>query len=238
MPNITFENDFFTDPLWIKSIQFFPNDLNLRHQYFIKKIMEYKSDNSDDSDKFEIDAKSLRLMISAPSLEEFKLKRTKIIKEAGVIGDVLNIIYLMVKFNLPEPSLNKAYFISQQFAKKNKYGDGTPMAISERYIKERWQKYKLVAHLWGAKRFLLEAAHPKNIESLVVDFKLFLGVAKELQTFGLNYIPLRAKPQVPLLDHQSLWLLPESIEPKTLVSDIQPEYIIKILKKNKAPQSY
>ena len=237
MPNITFENDLRTDPLWIKSIQFFPNDLNLRHQYFIKSIIEDKSADSNDGDKFEIDAKSLSLMIGAPSLEEFKLKRCKIIKEATVIGDVLNIIYLMVKFNLPEPSLNKAYFVSQQFAKETKYGDGTPMAISERYIKERWQKYKLVAHLWGASRFLLKAPHPKNIESTVEYFKLFLGVAKELQTFGLNYIPLRAKPQVPLLDYQSLWLLPESIEPKTLVSNIQPEYIIKILKKYKAPQS-
>ena len=98
-------------------------------------------------------------------------------------------------------------------------------------------KIQTCCHLWGASHFLLKAQQPKNIESTVEYFKLFLGVAKELQTFGLNYIPLRAKPQVPLLDYQSLWLLPESIQPKTLVSNIQPEYIIKILKKYKAPQS-
>ena len=157
MPNITFENDFFTDPLWIKSIQFFPNDLNLRNQYFIKSIIEDKSADSNDSDKFEIDAKSLKLMIGAPSLEEFKLKRSKIIKEATVIGDVLNIIYLMVKFNLPEPSLNKAYFVSQQFAKETKYGDGTPMAISERYIKDKVAKIQTCCSFMGSIAFFIKS---------------------------------------------------------------------------------
>ena len=223
MPVIDLENNLLTDSQWIRAIQLFPNDLNSRHQYFTMLIMDYKSVESKDSDTFEIDAKSLRLIINAPSFSEFRLKAAQNIKEAIVVGDVLATIYVMVKFNLPEPSLNKAYFVSQQF--------------SERYIKERWVKYKSVAHLWAAQRLLMKEPIPKDIDMACIDLKLFLGVAKELQTFGLNYIPLRAKPQKPVLDNESMWLLQENIEPKTLVSDIQPKYIIKTLKKYIAPQS-
>lgn len=237
MPVIDFENNLLTDYQWIRAIQLFPNDLNLRNQYFTMLMMDYKSTESKDSDTFEIDAKSLKLIINAPSLSEFKIRTVQAIKEAIVVGDVLATIYVMVKFNLPEPSLNKAYFVSQQFAKENKYGDGTSMAVSERYIKERWVKYKSVAHLWAAQRLLLKTSIAKDIDRACVDFKTFLGVAKELQTFGLNYIPLRAKPKKSLLDHETMWLLSESIEPKTLVSDIQPNNIIKTLKKYIAPQS-
>lgn len=237
MPVIDFENNLLTDSQWIKAIQIFPNDLNLRHQYFTMLMMDYKLAESKDSDTFEIDAKSLKLIINAPSFSEFRFKAAQNIKEAIVVGDVLATIYVMVKFNLPEPSLNKAYFVSQQFAKENKYGDGTPMAVSERYIKERWVKYKSVAHLWAAQSLLMNEPIPKDIDMACIDLKLFLGVAKELQTFGLNYIPLRAKPQKPVLDNESMWLLQENIEPKTLFSDIQPKYIIKTLKKYIAPQS-
>lgn len=40
----------------------------------------------------------------------------------------------MDKFGVPEPSLNKAIFIAMVFAKTAKYGDGTPMNVSERMV--------------------------------------------------------------------------------------------------------
>lgn len=74
MPVIDFENNLLTDSQWIKAIQIFPNDLNLRHQYFTMLMMDYNYAESKDSDTFEIDAKSLRLIINAPSYSEFRLK--------------------------------------------------------------------------------------------------------------------------------------------------------------------
>ena len=237
MPKIILENDLI-DPFWIKSIMFYPNDLNLRQQFFTMQRMDLETFDAKDDDIFKLDAKSLKLIINAPSYEKFKLNSIQITKEAVVAGDVLASIYLMDKFKLPEPSLNKAFFISQEFAKKNKYGDGTPMAISERYVKERWARYKSVAHFWAAWR--LNQNYPITSQQKIFSegFLLFLELAKELENFGLNYVPLRAKPQIPLLEFESTWRLPNEIIKKTLNSNRKPLLLIKMLKEYIAPQSY
>lgn len=236
MPKIILENDLI-DTHWINSIMFYPNDLKLRQQYFTMQRMDFETNDANDDDVFKIDAKSLKLIISAPSYENFKLKSIEITKEAIVAGDVLASIYLMEKFELPEPSLNKAFFISQEFAKTNKYGDGTAMAVSKRYVKERWAKYKPVAHFWAAWRINQNYPITSQQQIFAEGFESFLQLAKELEIFGLNYVPLRAKPQKPLLEFESTWQLPNEIINKTLNSNRKPLLLIKTLKKYKAPQS-
>lgn len=236
MPKVVLENDLI-DPFWVKSIMFFPNDLELRQQYFTVLRMDFETFDANDDDLFNLNAKSIKLLVNAPSFKDFKLKSIEITKEAIVAGDILGSIYLMDKFKLPEPSLNKAYFVSQKFGKKNKYGDGTPMAVSERYVKERWAKYKTVAHFWAAWRINQDYPIAPQSEIFSESFNLFLELAKELENFGLNYVPLRARPKKPILDSESTWLLPENIERKTLNSDRQPVLLQTILKKYIAPQS-
>lgn len=236
MPKIILQDDLL-DPFWVKSIMNFPEDKNKQDQHFAYLKTDFETRDALDSEIFNVDAKTLKLILDTPSRNDLKLEITEATKQAIVAGDVLVAIYLMDKFGLSRPSLNKAFFVSQAFAKNNTYGDGTPMAVSIRYVKERWSAFKSVAHLWGAWRLNMGYPIVDQTSLFSEEFETFLGIAKELQDFGLRFIPLGAKPQLPIMQNDSVWLLPDKIKAITLKSYRKPDLLIKYLKKYKAPKS-
>lgn len=248
MPEISL-TDHPHDIGWIRSIMHFPNDEALRNQNYAVEIAQYELGNIDylaekwsTSKSLELDiplnAECIKLLIEAPAHSEFKTIRLERTKKGIVAGHILGSLYLMNKFELEEPSMNKAIYVSKEFAKKAKYGDGTPMH-SETKIKQYWKEYMPVAHFWAALEinrsytFIPDQADCFSEKG----FAKFLQVTAGIYEFGTKFIPKRAKIKQPFLDPLKCWILDRDIEPLHLVSDIKPDVLIKILKKYKAPKS-
>lgn len=249
MPEIILD-DHPNDIGWIRSIMLFPNDEQLRNQNFAVEVAKYEIANTEHLTEIWIQSKTnelklrltnecIRLLIEAPSDNELKVIREINTKQGIVAGHILASIYLMDKFKLEEPSMRKAIFVAKQFASKNKYGDGTPMHYSESKIEQYWQEYQPVSHLWAA--FAINQAYPfvpTPIDCFSeTGFATFLRVAAAMHEFGINFIPKRARPKEALLDSETCWRLPEEIKPMHLNSTNNPEKLIKLLKKYKAPKT-
>ena len=234
MPEITLDGTP-NDIGWIRATMLFPNDEAARHQCFGVELARLKVLECKDTDRLEIDACDLRLLIEAPAYDALKNIAAANTKCAIVAGDILAALYLMDKYSVPEPSLNKAKFVAMEYAKTAKYGDGTRMNVSERMVLECWEKYKPVAHLWAA--FRINGSYPYAPADEVFIHTKFLEVAVGLFRFGAGFIPARAKKKIPVLDAQKCWVLPDSIPASNLISDRIPDRLLKYLKKYKAPKS-
>lgn len=237
MPGIVLSNAS-QDICWVRALMLFPNKDIERERCFCVEMARFNLLECKDTDRLEIDARSLRLLIEAPAYDALKDITAVNTKRATVAGDILAMLYLMDRFGVPEPSLNKAIFAAMEFAKTAKYGDGTRMNVSERMVLECWNEYKPVAHLWGA--FRINKAYPFAPDINIFSqehFAPFLQVAVGLYNFGTQFIPFRAKHKTPVLEAEKCWKLPDSIPPSNLISDRMPDRLLKYLKKYKAPQS-
>lgn len=234
MPEITLDGSP-NDIRWVRATMLFPNNEAERRQCFGVELARLKVLECKDTDRLEIDASDLRLLIEAPAYDALKEIAAANTKRAIVAGDLLVALYIMDKFGVPEPSLNKAIFVATEYAKTAKYGDGTRMNVSERMVLECWNEYKPVAHLWAA--FRINGAYPYAPADEVFSHSQFLGVAVGLFRFGAGFIPARAKKKTPVLEAQKCWSLPGNVPASNLVSDQIPDRLLEYLKKYKAPKS-
>jgi len=226
------------DNFWVWAVMRFPNDLSAAQSCFAAEKVKAVTDGASDNEKRVLDAHTLRLLLNAPSYADLKQRSAESLKRAIVAGDLLIAIYLMERFNVPRPSMNKAIFVAMEYAKKAEYGDGTPLNKSEPMVLKCWNEFNGVAHLWAA--FRIYDAYPYTPADSRLSpegFAAFLEVAQELFQFGVSYIPKGSKSQKPILDCQKCWCLPNTIQPKRLESDRQPSLLLKTLKKYKAPKS-
>src|SRR5262249_10338561 len=143
---------------WVMSIMLFPNDQGLREQYFAVQRVRMEVLDAKDGDLLQVDAQTLRFLLDAPRYEQLSNLTRLSTKRAIVAGDLLAALYLMDRFSVREPSINKAIHIAQRYAQGAKYSDGTELDSSERKIREHWQEFRPVAHLWAAQR--LNEAYP------------------------------------------------------------------------------
>ena len=156
-------------------------------------------------------------------------------KRACIAADILCTIYLMDRFSLPEPSVNKAVAVVQANAPTATYGDGSRMDTSETQIRKYWQEFKPVAHLWAASRINKAYPFTKDHKSMYTDdFESYLQVAQEFTVSASSFIPKRTRPPKPILDAETTWTLPASILPKSLHSKWLPDRLIEILRNYKA----
>ncbi len=218
---------------WIRATMLFPNNDVARRQCFAVEFAIAKVLGCEDADRLEIAARDLRLLIDAPAYADLKRIAVANTKRAIVAGDILMGLYVMHRFKVPEPSMNKAKFVAMEYAKTAKYGDGTRMNVSERMILDCWNEYKSVAHFWAA--FRINRAYPYAPDEDVFISKEFPEVAVEMYRFGVGFVPFRAK--APILDAEESWALPTHIPGRSLVSEQIPERLLKYLKKYKAPKS-
>lgn len=227
-------NDF----LWVRAVMNFPNDLSAAQSCFAVETVKAVTDGDSDNEKRELDVRTLRLLLEAPSYSSLKQLIAESTKRATVAGDLLAVIYLMDRFKVARPSMNKAIFVAMEFAKNSRYGDGTPLNKSEPMVIKCWNEFKGVAHLWAA--FRLQQAYPyapPKSQFSPEGFVSFLEVAQGLFQFGVSYIPKGSKSKKPILDSQKCWCLPDIIEAKHLKSNRQPNLMLETLKKYKAPKS-
>ncbi len=224
------------DSFWVRAAMHFPNDLSAVQGCFAVDQTMALINGDSDNEKFEIDAYTLKTLINAPSFSTLKEQKIESTKRGTVAGDILATLYLMDRFGVERPSMNKAIFCAMEFAKKAKYGDGTPLAISEPSIRKFWNEFRPVAHLWAAFRlaqdypYAPEPLHPNN-------HKKFLEVAQGIFEFGRNYIPKGSKSNKSILDGDYFWVIPKVVQASHLQSKRVPTLLLKTLKKYKAPRS-
>lgn len=224
------------DIRWVTAIMTFPRDENLRTQWFTVHNARARSQDAEDRDLLQLNAKTLRVLLNAPSYEDLRKLAAERTKQAIVAGDILSVLFLMDRFSLPEPSMNKAIHVARQYAINAKYGDGTRLNISEFKIREYWEEFRPVAHLWAA--FRLNRSYPFCPEENVFTengFAPFLEVAAALYGFGCSFIPERARLELPLLDAEESWSLPDGIKPRSLQIDGVPDGLQEFLQSYSAP---
>lgn len=217
------------DAAWVQAVMYFPRDKYLRESWFAVETTNSQLHQIADDERFEVDARTLRHLIDAPSFDALKAETAKAIKGGSIAGDVLASIYLMHRFQIPEPSIKKAMHIAARFAKKAKYGDGSTIPRSRRKIQEHWRNYKSVAHLWAA--FRLNKAYPyaEPAECFVDKLTDFLGVSSALLNFGKTFVPYRSKPQLPVLDLPNVWEISNDIAPRDLHGGEFPDQLVELL---------
>lgn len=250
MPNIELDGTS-NDIGWVMAVMLFPNNKELREQHFAVnrvrfELMALKEDvdcvgsmRYEDS-RVGFDTRTIQLLLDAPSYTDIKRMADDNVKHAVVAADILSAIYLMSIFGIEEPSLNKAIHVIQQYAKLSgtRYGDGTQMFVSERYIREYWREFQPVAHLWAAQR--INQSYPfigQNEVFSYEGFPKFLEVAQGMFQFASNFVPKRAKPKEPILNQEKSWVIPLSIQPSNLESQRFPDGLKRFLKNYNAPQS-
>jgi hypothetical protein len=202
MPTIELD-DTPNDIRWVQAIKLFPNDKANRDALFaMERIRCELLELGDDLDLvIPVSTNVLRILLEAPSCTDMMNLVTAAAKRACIAADILCAIYLMERFSLPEPSMNKAVALVQAYAPTTAYGDDTKLPTSETQIRECWEEFKSVVHLWAAARINKAYPYTKDDRSMYADdFKSYLQIAQGCYHFGVSFIPKRAKPRTPILN--------------------------------------
>jgi hypothetical protein len=219
---------------WCRAVMLFPKSQAVRDQHFTVHCAGALVDKRSDDEMVEMSVRDLSALIHAPSLTELKRLATESTKAGIIAGDMLNALYAMHYFKMEEPSLNKAEAFISAFAKASTYGDGSKIDHSHDRIKQAWREYMPVAHLWGAFRMNKSYPYVAKGEEFGSGFSVFLQIAQELYAFGSGFMPMRAKPNVPILDPKKCWVLPSSISPAPLKAEKPPAKLTKFVRAYKA----
>lgn len=172
--------------------------------------------------------------MEAPENEALKSAAATAAKQGYAIGGVLATLYVMSRFNVPEPSFRKARFAWAEFAQGSQWNkDGGSMAVSEKTLKNTWPVYAPVAHLWAAKVLNREYPFTSSMRS-AEGLSALLEVAGGVLEWGERFVPLRAKPVAPILDAAITWRPPGPA--RHLHSDRVPDKLLKALQKYAAPK--
>lgn len=225
------------DGVWLLAVANFPDDPELREHFYTLKFANEELTRHRAQASIEISTKLLEGLLNAPSHDQMRSLVTTSTKAGFVAGSFLASIFHMHSFpkEFQEPSNRKAVMISQAFAKKSRFGDGSRMPMSENTIRKHLKDFRSVAHLWGA--MWLHQVFPMREQREIFGSPeavgQFLGIAGLLQDFGCWFIPKRAKPQVPLLDARTIWRVPA--EATRLVPPWEPSaWMLRVLRDYKA----
>jgi len=206
--------DNYLDPIWILALMVFPNDENLRRQFYAVKFVESALEGTVPTDSIEIGADVIREILDAPAKSKFLEIVGKQAQDAIIAGNVLATVYVMDSFPdyFDEPGERKAIFIAQKFAERSQYGDGSKIPHSETKIRQCMKDFRSVAHLWAA--MTLHEGFPlrerKEILASPEAVREFLGIAGTLQDFGCNFAAARTRSRDKklILDQETIWRVP------------------------------
>ena len=210
--------DNYLDPIWILALMTFPNDKNLRCQYYAVKFAESELEGTVPADFIEIEADLIREILDSPARTKFLEIAAKQTRDAIIAGNVLTTVYVMDSFAdyFDEPSERKAIFVAQKFAEDFRYGDGSRIPHSDEKIRTCMKNFSSVAHFWAA--MTLHQGFPirerKEILASPEAVQDFLGIAGTLQDFGCNFAAERPRERdrKPILDLETIWSVPASIK--------------------------
>jgi len=141
-----------------------------------------------------------RALSQAPSVSEARTQVEERVWPASIAGDILNYLIQMRAAGLGV-SVNKAVALSEEYLKGATTRKGPPGGRSDRYIRQAWEDFKPVCHLWAAFRLLEESdIEPADrVEARLPLSRALLGLALTLQPKGRRE---------PLLRAEEMWQLP------------------------------
>jgi hypothetical protein len=186
----------------------------------------------------DLDPQREKLVGVSPSLMQLPAYAAYLYKRAVVAGKLISTIYLMDRLALDEPSMNKAIFVTQEWATSHKFGDRTSPLRSEAKIRECWDEFESTAHLWGA--FVL------NLEYQVLGsqdpfstktFPAFLSLAADIWDFGVTFQSQRSVESELLLERMTSYWLPQSVSPVGIGIDRCSSKLVDVLSRYQAPSS-
>lgn len=217
MPILNLSNDNFYNILQIHAVMLYPTDESARDKFIIASLCGLKK-NREENIQLPIGALSYLLSIS--SVEDVVKRAADDAEKAVIAGDMLDFIAQMQFVGYQEPSVNKAIYLIQSYLSTAVKGCRRKAGSSEKTIRQHWEKYKPVAHLWAAFRVyqLAPKSNFTNIAKTLAGVKLneFLAVAEHFRLFGESFKPSRIKSHESLLPKGETWQVPEDYELATI----------------------
>jgi len=200
----------------------FPNDPEMRHVHFAREIVEQSLLGGKTQDSLvTVPAWMLRALLDGEGRKAAKAAAANATKQGTVAGDLLALIYEMHARDMPEPSFGKAVEHYKAFALGLKYGDGEALKYSEQTLRNYFNAFESVSHLWAAFRLNMGphayTADPRDIFHKPDSLTQFLGVAKAVGEFATTFIPKRTKPPRPVLDVEKMVCIPNNISAVRLI---------------------
>ncbi|MGN8160622.1 hypothetical protein ACS8YF_18365 [Salinisphaera sp. SWV1] len=221
------------DAIIVNAFMVFPNDETKRAQFIAVLEASELLGNRTDGPSVEINAFTLAAILEAPSSTKLQHDVNERVKRGVIAGDVLSSLYLMDRFNLAKPSLNKAIYAVRQYAIAGaKFGDGTDVNVSQTLIQKYWRENAPVAHLWAA--FRLNNDYPFTLHNALSAESLpeFLAVSRGICDFACTHKPSHSR--APTLAQDSVWTIPDEIQARHLNSERIPDKLLNILKTYRA----
>lgn len=210
MPILNLSKDNFHNILQIHAVMLYPTNECARIEFITASLCGLKK-NWDENIQLPIGA--LSYLLSLPSVEDVVKRAANDAEKAILAGDILDFIAQMHFAGYKEPSVNKAIYLIQGYLSTPARGYGKRTGSSEMTIRNSWEKYKSVAHLWAAFRVYQLAPKNKftNIVKMLAGVKLdeFLAVAEHFRLFGESFKPSRIKTHGSILPKEETWRLPE-----------------------------
>lgn len=224
----------------IWAVMLFPSNANDRKKYHLIDQIKHDLNNKSDVNDFPMKRADIELLLDCLSSNSWDKLITDNAKKACIAGDLAAMIYAMIIFNFVEPSINKAIHVSKKFASPEygKFADGTSLPISKQTIRNCWNEYKSVVHLWGAFRLCADYEN-KKINEIVTENEYihFLQVAAGILRLGREFVLHRQKTNTTLFSVNEMWELPPNIEPLKLVAEDFPALLKKLLTDYEAPKN-
>lgn len=195
MNNIELSGDGL-DGVRVMAWMCFPNSHEMRKTLLAREILQnLLSDQSSDAAIVSAPSWVLQCLMSGPSHHEIREQAGEAAKRGNVAGDLLGLIYRMHLEEVEEPSFRKAIADYKRFALGGKYGDGTPLKYSEATLRNYFDEFKSVAHLWAAYRLNQTeyqfTPDKRNFFRDTEALSVCLGVAKGVAEFAASFVPKR-----------------------------------------------
>ena len=122
MPEIELHGNTM-DSIWILALMTFPDDEDLRRQYYAVKFAESELQDTVPTDFIEMEVAVIQELIDAPGKSDFLEIVGRRTRDAIIAGNVLATIYGMDSFPnyFDEPSERKAIFVARKCPSSNKW---------------------------------------------------------------------------------------------------------------------
>ena len=225
----------------VRSVMLYPRDDRARRLYHAIHFHTVLLKGAPDETRWPVSAGLLRQLLSDPNPAAAETIRART-RRATVAGELLSVIYLMSRFKavapaFEHPSLNKAIYVVQTWADKYSYRDGTEIPSSRKGIRDCWEEFRPVAHLWAAQAINSKYPFVEPGEEFTskANLDVFLGVAAGLFRFGRGFNPTRSTGETRLLDAERSWTIPASIAPLELPKGAEPpDLLLRVVRTYKA----
>ena len=210
MPIIELGDAFPRDRLL--AIMLFPKDDGMRRAYAAhQRVIAL-----DKLGAAQVDAALARELAYSLSYTQMRAATAESFRCAHIVGTQMLLLYVMHCDRPSRASERAARMATQNLLKAKKFGDGSPRSRSSKSLRDYWDKYRDVAHLWAAfslhRQFLrCMGSDPSTLLESAAFRSTFLGTAKTLESFGMQYKAPLNKRKHALLDADALWRVPVGI---------------------------